>query len=516
MNLDTIIEKAKQYELDDEMTKQGEADRQSFVERFPRESLIDLTIEEYADTQSKDAFNYWLENKKLLSGIGGGNASKFGIYRAATGDYCVGFGKKRKVLKGEQLEQELTHIKSVIVQAIELAEEDRVSEISELEIPLFNMVMLKILNIYVPDKFFNIYTPPILIKLGELLDVDEALINPKYSIVLNHEVYKKLKQMSVFSQWSTYQLSVFLWDIFAEWNEKIDGDTKYFLVGHNFGGTQSVRDEFLQQNCISTKFLNEDLTSVLSDDMDEVIDEKEPSSAGRKALKQFFSIKEGDYIALKSTFTKKINDKTKSVLRVSAIGKATTDALDGYRFSEQLGHTFPVEWVNKEIHDHIGYGGYRSTINRVNKRGAIQVIFMEKENGVDEDIEPNLIANNYILYGPPGTGKTYHLVDRSVEIIDPKMYSELVVSERSALQKYFAQLQHDKIIRSITFHQSYAYEDFIEGLKSDGSVNFVPQDGLFKQAAIDAMYEGLNKKKNNLVGYEERKNLVMKALDNQE
>src|SRR5699024_8921892 len=182
MKLQTILDRARQHSPDSAISEKGEAERQSFTNRFPKESLKGLTIEEYADTKTKDSFIYWLERKNIMSGIGGGSAAKFGLYRAKNGDYCKGYGKKKVYLEGEALEKEFVEIKNIIIKAIELAEEDRVEEISKLEHPFFNMVLLKIVNIYVPEKFFNIYTPPILIELGKELGVKDNILVPPYSI----------------------------------------------------------------------------------------------------------------------------------------------------------------------------------------------------------------------------------------------------------------------------------------------------------------------------------------------
>src|SRR5699024_6841382 len=155
---------------------------------------------------------YWLERKNILAGIGGGNSSKFGIYRAQSGDYCKGYGENKITLKGKLLQKEFNDLKEFIVEAIKLAEEDRISEISEMQNSLFNMILLKVLNIYVPDKFFNIYSPPILIELGKELGVSNELLVPQYSIELNHRINNSLKKQQEFSEWSTHQMSSFIWD----------------------------------------------------------------------------------------------------------------------------------------------------------------------------------------------------------------------------------------------------------------------------------------------------------------
>ncbi|MCQ4634976.1 AAA family ATPase [Shinella sp. CPCC 100929] len=90
---------------------------------------------------------------------------------------------------------------------------------------------------------------------------------------------------------------------------------------------------------------------------------------------------------------------------------------------------------------------------------------------------------NQILYGPPGTGKTFQVVDRAVAILDPAF---LVRSEgdREGLKERFDELVDEGSIRFVTFHQSFSYEEFIEGLRAEtteaGSVRYVVRDGILK------------------------------------
>ena len=75
-----------------------------------------------------------------------------------------------------------------------------------------------------------------------------------------------------------------------------------------------------------------------------------------------------------------------------------------------------------------------------------------------------VIPLNQILYGPPGTGKTYHTIDKVLQIIDGKM-----PDSREEAKERFEVLKDAGQIEFITFHQSYGYEEFVEGIKATTS-----------------------------------------------
>ena len=92
---------------------------------------------------------------------------------------------------------------------------------------------------------------------------------------------------------------------------------------------------------------------------------------------------------------------------------------------------------------------------------------------------------NQILYGPPGTGKTYNTVVKAMEIIEPnaiqwkneKDHSK-GVDNYSDLKNKFNDLLGSRI-EFITFHQSYSYEEFVEGIKP-----YIPKE-VWKAENID-------------------------------
>lgn len=95
---------------------------------------------------------------------------------------------------------------------------------------------------------------------------------------------------------------------------------------------------------------------------------------------------------------------------------------------------------------------------------------------------------NAILYGPPGTGKTYNSAVYAEAIIKKTRLSDinpkLSCEEYKAVRRNFDADKADGRIEFVTFHQSYGYEEFIEGIKpvtgENGDVWYKISDGVFK------------------------------------
>ncbi|HEF2071089.1 TPA: AAA family ATPase [Campylobacter coli] len=105
------------------------------------------------------------------------------------------------------------------------------------------------------------------------------------------------------------------------------------------------------------------------------------------------------------------------------------------------------------------------------------------------------LSLNQILYGSPGTGKTYHTIDKALEILGENLESR---DEKKA--KFDEYVKNGQIVFT-TFHQSYGYEEFVEGIKpmmSNGAnsreLKYEIKDGIFKDICNRALenYENSN------------------------
>jgi len=110
------------------------------------------------------------------------------------------------------------------------------------------------------------------------------------------------------------------------------------------------------------------------------------------------------------------------------------------------------------------------------------------QNAMTPPIDPDPSLNQ-ILYGPPGTGKTHTTIDEALAILDPA-FLEAHRDKRAVLKARFSELETSKHVRFVTFHQSFSYEDFVEGLRAEpnamGQLTFRPMDGVFKEICDDA------------------------------
>lgn len=139
---------------------------------------------------------------------------------------------------------------------------------------------------------------------------------------------------------------------------------------------------------------------------------------------------------------------------------------------------------------------YTQFIENKEESNVIAGSMVQQEKEVGASVDSGQLPKNTILYGPPGTGKTYRTIDLAVRACEPEAYARVKnthpAEKRRELKKMYDHLIAEKRVRFITFHQSFGYEEFIEGLRAEttdeGSVRYEIKAGIFKQICEDAAF----------------------------
>ena len=268
----------------------------------------------------------------------------------------------------------------------------------------------------------------------------------------------------------------------------------YWFVGAAFGKTEDQ----------TQRFLDEGIWQI-----------SEPSDRHRDMVRQ---MKPGERIAIKAAFVQRDNlpfdnwGQMISVMRIKARGTITAASTDD-------GETIGVEWDKGFSPRDWYFYTYQATIWRVmpdkgNSKELIAFTFADEPQDYDGfmkawaewkgwteptgmEVEladlPWAAPTNLILYGPPGTGKTWTVMAEAVRLADGLDSSDPLLGpdSRTALKERYDELVHESRIRFVTFHQSYAYEDFVEGLRppthGEGAFKLDVHPGVFRRIAEDAL-----------------------------
>ncbi len=114
---------------------------------------------------------------------------------------------------------------------------------------------------------------------------------------------------------------------------------------------------------------------------------------------------------------------------------------------------------------------------------------LERLSGVVPPPPPPRVEHpsNQILYGPPGTGKTWNAVKYAMAIVCRIDVDRISEEDRAQFQVFrFEPKECTGQIAMVTFHQSFSYEDFVEGIRPrlDGEeIGYELRDGVFKRIA---------------------------------
>lgn len=157
---------------------------------------------------------------------------------------------------------------------------------------------------------------------------------------------------------------------------------------------------------------------------------------------------------------------------------------------------FPFPFLGRYVYE--DNGKYYSYLIRPELYAALQEIdlsavdpyYTEENEPVNASITD--VSLNTILYGPPGTGKTYHTVIYAVAIIENRELATVESEDYSDVLSRYNEYKAQGRIEFTTFHQSYGYEEFIEGIKpvivsdsngenQNSNIQYRVESGIFKR-----------------------------------
>ena len=157
--------------------------------------------------------------------------------------------------------------------------------------------------------------------------------------------------------------------------------------------------------------------------------------------------------------------------------------------TEQLG-------FNKAESDSSAYLAFKKTKGYTPTFDLIKHLKGLSENNPKPDpeepkpkVDPMKHPLNQILHGPPGTGKTWNTANYALAIIEGRSLDEGHKDHKNHknVKQRFDELKRNGRIVMVTFHQNFAYEDFIEGIRpvlDDGEseeIRYELSKGVFRQ-----------------------------------
>ncbi|HAC71115.1 MAG TPA: AAA family ATPase [Arcobacter skirrowii] len=177
-----------------------------------------------------------------------------------------------------------------------------------------------------------------------------------------------------------------------------------------------------------------------------------------------------------------------------------------YRLTSQFGGNAIIEgkttsqYQGEKIYEYLKI--YNLLLDKYENKKIIFIAGNNNENTINQENNFALKFNplNQILYGSPGTGKTFNTINRALKIIDSDFYQQNR-EDRVALKEKFEEYKKAGQIEFITFHQSFSYEEFVEGIKAkstDNGLEYKIESGIFKKLSKVAKENFENSKKTNL------------------
>jgi 5-methylcytosine-specific restriction protein B len=422
----------------------------SFIARWDIDKLKSMTLEQYTQVGNDDSFTYWLEGRtESLGSIWGGSAFKFGIYHRDNHDPKPSergriFGENYAWYEkyGQTAEEAFEKVRSIVVSIAEASREGRFNDIEAID--LGQAVKWKIAFLYqVKDK-------PALLPIFKL-EILKALTGTKKGS------YPDISATLLSQQGDSpfFSHAAKLWDQGkALLEQKLSPDGAL---------------EYLQERFTAIKEPVQYMAGFVTDTGRQI-------GLVRRGSDVHMFVEPGNWVAQVAGLSLKKRYAATDE-RISSLGANAPNLTVGHPADKISVPTLAVLTAFCDAYD--------------NTSSSLSEGIAAAATPSTSHISSVPTAMNKILYGPPGTGKTFKTAELAVEICDGD-----ADMPREKLMARYEELRKEGRISFVTFHQSYGYEDFVEGLRpesKDGQVTYHVRRGIFREACDAARLRKLVK-----------------------
>jgi 5-methylcytosine-specific restriction protein B len=454
-----------------------EAQWDAFLQRWPLEELASMTLSQYSQAGDQDCFVYWLEAKtENLGSIWGGSAFKFGVYsrrdksekpNAIDRQYNSDYAWYAKY--GDSPEQSFERVRECIIQIAKAARAGQLELVENAD--MGQVVKWKLAFLY-QDRANPSVLP--IYSLQNLQSVAGEGVPKRAS-----DLYRSLLSQHENEPLFTYADQ--LWALSCKRLEEsgaVQAVLKRFEVDPRFEKSlRNPEDRLLFYRlavAVHERGLDWWVTKMINNGSIRFGRNNSLEGSTTATLMLLNPLQSGMQIR----FTKRVV--------IDDIWRPLNDAdiamIEDPQFAADFLQENPID---REARWPDVYRVEDSDL--LEDEWAPDVV----KTNVQPKIAPPL---NQILYGPPGTGKTHATIDEALRILDPE-FLEKHENDRTALKARFDNLAAAEDVRFVTFHQSFSYEDFVEGLRAvtndEKQLEYLVEPGVFKRLCDDARTHGV-------------------------
>ncbi|UCZ90705.1 McrB family protein [Gordonia sp. WA4-43] len=450
---------------------------EAFLDRFPISRWLDgdIELDDYAlnTPDFRNSYSYFLEwGTPNLGSISGGSSHKHVIFKRNSGGWAYPSGYS-------DVSEAWAALKAGFRTMLDLAQNNDWASTSEIDILRgARTVRLKSLFLYFPSQVLPIYSHTHLVHFAQSL----GLAPTGDTIDVNRRLLQHLRSLNELSEVDPLDFIGLLYG----WNPPPGYKTpKYWKIAPGPGAKFWPECEEGGYICVGWDEIG-DLTTFDSED-----DFKE----------RFASLYAAKYNGSKSALTQKARElwnltqiadgdkviANRGTSEVLAIGTVKDPGYQWRPDRNEYHHTINVEWDLDEARK-LAEPVKKWALTTIAKIPSTQLdkllnsqqpaIAPHDKDGISTDDELRFTDWNRVLerkgqvifYGPPGTGKTHAA----------KGFAKWILKDQAPTEDYLTE---------VTFHASYAYEDFVEGFRpKQGAKDLTLElrDGILKRIATRA------------------------------